>query len=60
MEDEGVTSELEELVERNSEGLEKLASEEPAVERRERPVRAEIKRLYRKYVKKPEAEPAIL
>lgn len=41
----------------NLRGLAKLADEEEAESMRDRPIRRKLKRLYRRYVKKPEAEP---
>ena len=60
MEKERIGSGLAEIIKKNEEGLEKLADEKPAEERRNNPIAAEAKRLIRKYVKKPKAEPAYI
>jgi hypothetical protein len=39
------------------EGLAKLADEEEAEEMRSHPVKRKLKRLYRRYIKRPEAQP---
>ncbi|MFB6099978.1 MAG: hypothetical protein ABEK16_01780 [Candidatus Nanohalobium sp.] len=48
---------IRDIARENAEGLAKLADEDEAGEIREHPFRHKLKRLYRRYVKKPEAKP---
>lgn len=48
------------IIEENRDGLESLAKEEEAEEEIRHPVKTKIKRLYKKYVKKPKADPLVI
>ncbi|MFB6191134.1 MAG: hypothetical protein ABEJ07_00030 [Candidatus Nanohaloarchaea archaeon] len=48
------------VIDENREGLESLAREEQAQKEREHPVKTKVKRLYKRYVKKPKAEPLVV
>lgn len=48
------------IITENQEGLKSLAREEPAKEDREHSVKMKLKRIYRKYVKKPKAKPLVI
>lgn len=45
------------IAKENIEGLAKLAEEKESEEMRSHPIRRKVKRLYRRYFTKPEAEP---
>lgn len=48
------------IISENQEGLESLAEEEPAREEREHPYRSKLKRIYRKYIKRPKAQAMVI
>jgi len=53
-------SDLKRIIEENAEGLEKLARESTARERRDHPLISKIKKLYREHIKEPQAQPAYI
>ncbi|MFB6180364.1 MAG: hypothetical protein ABEJ93_00650 [Candidatus Nanohalobium sp.] len=48
------------IIAENREGLESLAKEEPAKEERDHPIKMKLKRIYRKHIRKPKAEPLVI